>query len=240
VKNIESWVPTNIIPTDTGWAPNKAYIAPWSTYITDLECAAYLEVLKGHVHGDLLDLGAGTLPYYGVYRDFVTSVTASDWQNSHHETGHIDVISDLNEGIPFKSDAFDTVLLADVLEHTHEPQNVFNESSRVLRRGGKLLLFVPFMYGIHEEPFDYYRYTSHELERLSQEAGLRVIDIKPFGGGPDVIIDTAQKLIGDREMMQEVFANIFAAVNRSGVLNGLRQKHANKIPLGYTLVSEKI
>ncbi len=40
--------------------------------------------------------------------------------------------------------------------------------------------------------------------------------------------------------MQEVFANIFAAVNRSGVLNGLRQKHANKIPLGYTLVSEKI
>jgi hypothetical protein len=52
----------------------------------------------------------------------------------------------------------------------------------VLRRGGRLILTVPFSYRIHSEPTDYYRFTRFALRRYAENNGLDVDVIKPRGG----------------------------------------------------------
>jgi len=47
------------------------------------------------------------------------------------------------ESLPFKDESFDCITLIEVLEHTHSDTRVLDECRRVLRTGGKLVLFVP-------------------------------------------------------------------------------------------------
>lgn len=45
--------------------------------------------------------------------------------------------------LPFPNDAFDCVVLADVIEHIDAPETVMSEAFRVLRRGGQILVTTP-------------------------------------------------------------------------------------------------
>ena len=76
----------------------------------------------------------------------------------------------------------DGVLCTQVLEHVRDPAKAVAEIGRVLKSGGKLLLSFPLFYPLHDEPYDYFRYTPHGLKRLLSESGLNVIEIIPQGG----------------------------------------------------------
>jgi len=84
--------------------------------------------------------------------------------------------------LPFKSGAFDTVLTTQVLEHVPEPHIVFSEVARVLKQGGTMMATVPQTWGLHEEPFDYYRYTKYGLTYLAEKNGLKVETVVARGG----------------------------------------------------------
>ena len=66
----------------------------------------------------------------------------------------------------FQPESFDIVVMCEVLEHVHSPHIALEQIRKILRPGGRLILSVPFILGIHEAPFDYYRYTRHGLEFL--------------------------------------------------------------------------
>ncbi len=71
-------------------------------------------------------------------------------------------ISDLN----FKDEAFDLVLMLEVLEHVDQPFNASSEILRVLKPEGILLLSTPFIFGIHDAPYDFWRFTKYGLMKL--------------------------------------------------------------------------
>src|SRR4029079_1515944 len=83
--------------------------------------------------------------------------------------------------LPFPDASFDTVLNIQVLEHTPRPRALVAEMSRVLKPGGLLILLAPFQFRLHEQPHDYFRYSSHGLRHLCEEAGLSVNEIRPQG-----------------------------------------------------------
>ena len=58
------------------------------------------------------------------------------------EDGKI-VISDLTRGIPFRNDTFDAVLCVEGIEHMHNPLQLIEETYRVLKKGGYLILTTP-------------------------------------------------------------------------------------------------
>ena len=45
-----------------------------------------------------------------------------------------------------------------------------------------MVLSVPFAWELHEEPYDFFRFTRHALLELFEQAGFRVEYIKPNGG----------------------------------------------------------
>ncbi len=240
MRNPESWRPTNIIPDANGqWRPNFEHVAPWSRHATSLECPAYVDVLQRNVSGDLLDVGAGTVPYYGVYKDLASTVTATDWSESSHDTSHIDSIVDANAGLPFAAESFDTVLLADVLEHIKEPQRLMGSVSRVLRPNGKLIVFVPFMYGVHEAPHDYHRYTRYALEDLCTRSGLNVQELEAYGGGPDIVIDLVEKMSHGTKFAKPLELVTKYAILKSGIYTAAQAKYKERFPIGYTMVAQK-
>ena len=60
---------------------------------------------------------------------------------------------------PFTDAQFESVLLLDVLEHLRAPEVCITEIERVLKIRGKLFLKVPFLYPVHDAPFDFHRWT---------------------------------------------------------------------------------
>ena len=86
------------------------------------------------------------------------------------------------EGLPFRSGSFDVVLATEVLEHVTDAEAAAEEIRRVLRPGGSLLATVPFIYPVHEAPYDFRRFTHHGLRSLVERHGFVDATVSPKGG----------------------------------------------------------
>jgi SAM-dependent methyltransferase len=128
----------------------------------------------------VLDAGAGEAPYRPLFAraEYVTQ----DWPGTVHEGARAaDIVADLH-ALPVDDASFDAVVCTEVLEHVAEPARVLDELHRVLRPGGRLLVTVPFVGELHEEPHDHYRYTSHGLRGLLARAGFADVEVEPLTG----------------------------------------------------------
>lgn len=135
--------------------------------------------IRGHGRGPLLDLGCGQQPhrelappgqYVGLEMDRVRYARTPPqvWGSGLH--------------LPFGAGAFATVLCAQVLEHVPEPGQLMDEVNRVLCRGGHLILTAPHIWGVHEEPQDYFRFTGFGLAHLARRAGLEPVEVRALAG----------------------------------------------------------
>lgn len=150
----------------------------WLVYSRhDRSLARHEHLLSGHV----TDLGAGAASYKRWCLESECRYTSVDWSGSMHE-GEIDVIANLNEPLPIRSESTDTILCFSVLEHLHDPENILHEASRILRPDGWLLLQVPWQWWIHEEPHDFFRYTPFALRRMLEKNGFDAINVEAQGG----------------------------------------------------------
>jgi SAM-dependent methyltransferase len=86
----------------------------------------------------------------------------------------IDLAVDLNKTSPFQDGSFDLVVLANVIEHVYEHRPLMKQCAGLLKPGGRILVTVPFLLKLHQEPVDYQRYTRHALIKLAEETGLEV------------------------------------------------------------------
>ena len=128
----------------------------------------------------VLDAGAGTAPYRELFAhcEYLTA----DWSASVHPGARdADIVASLDE-LPVSDHTFEAVLNTQVLEHVADPRKVASELFRVLVPGGRLWLTVPLTWPLHEEPYDFWRFTSHGLRHLLEGAGFRVERLEPRGG----------------------------------------------------------
>lgn len=142
---------------------------------------SYLEQLSSYIKGTLYDLGCGEMPYRDWFLQFANSYIGVDWSNTLHDL-KADIVADLNERLPIKDQMADTVISLSVMEHLHEPQIMLNEAFRILKPGGNMILQVPFMWQVHEAPYDYFRFTQYGLQYLFQKAGFNNIVVTPQTG----------------------------------------------------------
>lgn len=129
------------------------------------------------IRGRVIDCGCGDCQYKEDILRFADEYIGVDWEKSRHKCGKVDVYADLNEKLPFPDEYADTIVAFQVLEHLNEPVVFLRECYRVLVPGGKIIITVPFMWGIHEAPHDYFRYTKYGLEYLLKKVGFMNIEI---------------------------------------------------------------
>lgn len=136
----------------------------------------YIADAVRHGRGRMLDAGCGGKPYRDLFAPVVGSYMGMD-----PRPGLAEVRGDA-QALPFRAGAFDTVLCSQALEHLPEPGRAVAEMARVLKPGGCLIVTAPHIWGIHEEPHDYFRFTRYGLAYLMERAGLEGVDVRAMAG----------------------------------------------------------
>ena len=131
--------------------------------------------------GRLIDIGCGTKPYSQMLRPHVSEHVGLEHRDSPHGLSSADLLGSAYS-IPVEDNSFDTALCTAVLEHLEEPKDALMECFRVLRPGGVAIYTAPFIWHLHEEPRDFYRYSKYGLKYLFQESGFSSVKVKPLSG----------------------------------------------------------
>jgi SAM-dependent methyltransferase len=141
-----------------------------------------LTAVLSQLHGVLLDVGCGYMPYKGLLTSPPTRVThyiGMDLRDNLYQRP--DVEWDGTE-IPMGVNRIDCAVATETFEHCPEPALVMREILRVLKPGGLLFFTVPFIWDLHCVPHDEYRYTPFALSRHLHNAGFVDVRIKATGG----------------------------------------------------------
>jgi SAM-dependent methyltransferase len=133
--------------------------------------------------GTVLDVGCGRMPYRSLLLSAPSRATAYlglDLEANHYRN-QPDLTWDGNN-IPLTENSVECALATEVLEHCPDPLKVLSEINRVLKPEGFLFLTVPFLWPLHDVPYDEFRYTPFSMERLLQQAGFARIQVNAIGG----------------------------------------------------------
>ena len=143
--------------------------------------------LRQFATGDILDVGGGAF-YESVLRKNIkfTSWTSVDpcFSSSGlvHQSPPVRLIKADGSSIPLPDQSFDLVLSIQVLEHVYDPFRVLEESARLCKKGGKLILLLPQTGNIHMIPHHYYNFTRFWIEKTLPSAGFKIEKLVGIGG----------------------------------------------------------
>jgi SAM-dependent methyltransferase len=92
---------------------------------------------------------------------------------------NVNIVSDIDR-LPFRNNSIDILINIAVLEHVKNPDGVVEEINRVLKPGGVVYSYIPFLQPFHASPFDYNRYTSEGIINLYRN--FELMSVKPTAG----------------------------------------------------------
>ncbi len=133
------------------------------------------EVLVGKV----MDIGGGKS---SDYLSFMKRSKDVDFISFDIKAGI--VIDFENDSLPLQTDSCDTVIFLNVMEHVFNYQHIANEVVRIVKPGGQLIGFVPFLMWYHADHRDFFRYTHEALDLIFNRAEATHVIIEPVSHGP--------------------------------------------------------
>lgn len=139
--------------------------------------------------GSLIDVGCGQKPHRDLFPEIETyhGIDFAQFSaNKDFQSGGPDFAFPANYTeqwvLPFSDASYDHAAAFEVAEHHPVPSRLLGELARVVRPGGYLFLSWPFIFPLHEEPHDHFRYTHHQMTRLAHGAGLVPVHFFRTGG----------------------------------------------------------
>ena len=115
-------------------------------------------------NGIILNLGSGN----SIIENKCINVDFYPYEN-------VQIVSNISK-LPFQNNTVDLIINIAVLEHVNHPELVIKEAFRVLKPGGKIVTFCPFMQGFHASPYDFRRFTFEGISLLHNEFNYRYIN----------------------------------------------------------------
>lgn len=147
-----------------------------------------LKVPKGK---RILDAGAGELQYkkYCKHLNYVSQDfgqydgvgDSSGLQTQTWDNSRLDIISDIST-IPVKDKSFDAIMCIEVFEHIPHPVDAMREFSRIMKKGGLLILTVPVSSLTHFAPYYFYNgFSRYFFEKYLSEFDFEIMELS-FNG----------------------------------------------------------
>lgn len=193
-------------------------------------------------YGTVIDLGSGNRrPSYYKYLDFKSNSRV--FTVNIVSTSVPDVISDLEDKFPFKDGCTDTIIAFNLLEHIYRYGNFVRECRRVLKKNGRLYIFVPFLVRYHPDPQDYFRFTYEALNKIIVGSGFKVESIREVGRGPfTAACSQIDGILSFNIFTRMLFALLVITAAVGDWIVGListPEKQLRGYPLGYLAVCRK-
>ena len=120
------------------------------------------------VKGKCLDVGGGKLVDYRGIVKYLKEPESINFDPKIKST----YLHDLNFPMPFENEIYDNITCFNTLEHLYEDDLALFEIYRVLKKGGNIYIFLPFLYRVHGSPDDYHRHTADEWSRKIKKLGV--------------------------------------------------------------------
>lgn len=130
------------------------------------------------LNGKVIDIGGKKNKKRGQFNINKTNLQIT-YVNIDKETNP-DIIASA-DNIPVDDSSFDAAIMGELLEHIPDPRKALKECYRLLKDDGHLFITVPFMFGIHGDPYDYGRYTETYWEMVAKENHFYVQQINRQG-----------------------------------------------------------
>lgn len=138
--------------------------------------------------GKALDVGCGAQPFRSRIERGGMRYISLDTQAQ--EGVQTDFLCMIDAPLPRElvdAGPFDLILCTEVLEHVADWESAWKNLRALLAPGGKLLITIPFVYPLHEEPYDFYRPTCYAIRHWAQRTGLDIVEQKNLGDAWDVL-----------------------------------------------------
>jgi ubiquinone/menaquinone biosynthesis C-methylase UbiE len=158
----------------------------------------------------ILDAGAGELQYepYCRHLKYVSQdfgqyngqgneegLQTETWDNSK-----LDIISDIAD-IPVKNGSFDAIMCIEVFEHISHPNNAVKEFSRILKKGGTLIITTPVSSLTHFAPYYFYNgYSRYYFEKVLGDNDFNIKEITFNGNFFEYVAQELRRIefVGDK------------------------------------------
>lgn len=110
----------------------------------------------------ILEIGTGTKAL--VHKKLFKSAhfIASDIAKNEN----IDQVIDVTKSGALDTESYDLILCMNVLEHLPNPQKAIDIMYQGLKNPGQLFIVTPFLFPIHDPPYDFYRYSEYALKKM--------------------------------------------------------------------------
>lgn len=152
----------------------------------------------------ILDAGAGEGRYkkqceHLVYvsQDFAQYDGKGDsvgLQTGTWDQSKLDIVSDIT-AIPVPDGSFDAILCTEVFEHIPDPVDAIKEFSRLLKKGGHLIITAPFCSLTHFAPYHYYSgFNKYFYQKQLGDHGFEIDEIVPNGNYFDYVAQELARL----------------------------------------------
>lgn len=135
------------------------------------------------INGKILDAGCSVGNFISLDPENIIGVdTDPQAIEICKERGFDAIHADLNEKLDFPNNYFSAIHASHILEHLEKPLFTLKEFYRVLKPGGKLILFVSNIYRYKFKSFDDYTHRNHftprSLKQIAYDAGFRDFTVK--------------------------------------------------------------
>ena len=131
-----------------------------------------------------LDIGSGISPVSPVLKETLFMDLSIKSINFLKKQGHNAKVGSITK-IPLKDNEFDWIFCSEVLEHIKDYKKAIKELSRVVKKGGKIIITVPvhIRYWHSDDEFvgHYRRFNPKELRKDLEKSELKILEEKPIG-----------------------------------------------------------
>jgi SAM-dependent methyltransferase len=165
-----------------------------------------------------VDIGCGGQPFRELLQQIGYSYCGVDVNPDGGPA--VDVLWAADEPLPeelLRRGPFDFLLCTEVIEHVADLRAAFANFGRLLGPGGRALITAPFVYQLHEEPYDFCRPTLHAIDYYARGAGLRSLYRKAAGDPWDVlgtVLATCKFLPSSRRLTDRTLAKAIRLASR--------------------------
>lgn len=186
-------------------------------YFARRELFRHVSAFASAIHGAVLDVGCGQKPYADLFKATRYVGLEIDSEEARR-TKKADAFYD-GTTFPFADGEFDSVVTNQVFEHVFTPELFLQETKRVLKNNGTLLMTVPFVWDEHEQPYDFARYSSFGLKALLERNGFEIVEHRKSVNDIRIVFQLLNAYLYKKMMTSSKIVNLLLTIFIMGPVN---------------------